>query len=104
MRDEIRLVFGEDGKAREYDDTYDVIIHCETEEEQEAVVKHLESMTWIPYSERLPEEWQTCIVCNKGQIAIDTFIGHDKPWRWNLSSGDYEAWMPLPEPYRGANE
>ena len=39
MSDEIMLVFGEDGVAREYDDTWDITIHCESEEEQKAVIK-----------------------------------------------------------------
>ena len=41
MSDEIMLVFGEDGIAREYDDTWDVTIHCESEEEQKTVLEKL---------------------------------------------------------------
>lgn len=41
MSDEIMLVFGEDGVAREYDDTWDITIHCESEEEQKAVLEKL---------------------------------------------------------------
>lgn len=33
--DGIILSIGEDGIAREYDDTYDITIHCESREEQE---------------------------------------------------------------------
>ena len=55
---------------------------------------------WIPCSERLPEEGQGCLVCDKGSILIDTFIGHGNPYNWKWYIRDYEAWMPLPEPYR----
>ena len=41
MSDEIMLVFGEDGVAREYDDAWDITIHCESEEEQKAVLEKL---------------------------------------------------------------
>ena len=41
MGDEIMLVFGEDGVAREYDDAWDITIHCESEEEQKAVLEKL---------------------------------------------------------------
>ena len=30
MSDGITLMIGEDGIAREYDDTYDITIHCES--------------------------------------------------------------------------
>ena len=54
---------------------------------------------WIPCSERLPEEGQNCLVCDKGSIGIDTYIGHGNPYNWKWYVRDYEAWMPLPEPY-----
>ena len=41
MSNEIMLVFGEDGVAREYDDAWDITIHCESEEEQKAVLEKL---------------------------------------------------------------
>ena len=38
---EILLAIGEDGIAREYDDTYDVTIHCESKEDQEKLMSSL---------------------------------------------------------------
>jgi hypothetical protein len=35
MSDGMTFVQNEDGAFSTYDDTYDVVIHCETEEEQE---------------------------------------------------------------------
>jgi hypothetical protein len=55
---------------------------------------------WIPISERLPEEGQRCLVCDNGWLSIDTFVGHGNPYNWKLYVRDYEAWMPLPEPYK----
>lgn len=56
---------------------------------------------WIPVSERLPEEGQRCLVCDNGWFSIDTFVGHGNPYNWKLYVRDYEAWMPLPEPWKG---
>lgn len=38
---EILLAIGEDGIAREYDNTYDVTIHCESKEDQEKLMSSL---------------------------------------------------------------
>lgn len=56
---------------------------------------------WIPCKDRMPEKGQKCLVWDKGTIAIDTFIGNGKPYDWKWYMRDYEAWMPLPEPYKG---
>ena len=54
MSDEMTFAQNEDGTFSAYDDTYDITIHCETEEEQKKVIERL-STDWIPVSERLPE-------------------------------------------------
>ena len=41
MSDVMELVQSEDGTFSAYDDTYDVVIHCETEQEQKKVIEHL---------------------------------------------------------------
>lgn len=43
MSDEMMLVQNKDGTFSAYDDSYDVVIHCETEEEQKKVIERLES-------------------------------------------------------------
>lgn len=55
---------------------------------------------WIPVSERLPEEGQMCLVCDKGYIGIDTYLGHGGIFEWKIYVKNYDAWMPLPEPYK----
>lgn len=41
MSDAMKLIQNEDGTFSTYDDTYDVVIHCETEEEQKKVIERL---------------------------------------------------------------
>lgn len=67
------------------------------------VVNDMAHPNWIPCSDRLPEEGQKCLVCDKGSIGIDTYIGHGNPYNWKWYTRDYEAWMPLPEPYKGGD-
>lgn len=51
MSDSIQIYFDEDGVARAYDDTYDITIHCETEEEYNDAFRLLEraskNTTWL---------------------------------------------------------
>lgn len=44
MKDAIMLMIGEDGKATAYDDTYDIVIHCESQEEQNRVIHLLKNV------------------------------------------------------------
>lgn len=54
MSDGIMLSIGEDGIAREYDDTYDITIHCESREEQAEAIRALER--WMPLPPSFKEE------------------------------------------------
>ena len=44
MSDVMELIRNEDGTFSAYDDTYDVVIHCETEEEQKKVIERLKDI------------------------------------------------------------
>ena len=44
MKDGIMLTIGADGKAAVYDDTYDIVIHCESKEEQDRVIHLLKNV------------------------------------------------------------
>ena len=59
---------------------------------------------WIPVTERLPEKGQKCLVSDRDCIAIDVFLGRGGVYNWQFYLRDYEAWMPLPEPYKGGGE
>ena len=63
-----------------------------------------DTQQWIPVSERLPEKGQTCLVCDEGVISIDKYLGIGNPLNWDWFDRDYEAWMPLPKPYKGEEE
>lgn len=105
MSDVMEFVQNEDGTFSTYDDTYDIVIHCETEEEQKEVIERL-SIDWIPVSERLPEASGTYqATCMDGRIYRSTYAKFQcKLKRWELTGArsywKVIAWMPLPEPYK----
>ena len=115
MSDVMEFVQNEDGTFSVYDDTYDVVIHCETEEEQKKVIERL-STDWIPVAERLPEEDGRYLVTFKYGIKVcmvgygyckRTVLGYPIGHGWySLEEAQYYAedsiiaWMPLPEPYK----
>lgn len=99
----MNIIFDENGVADVYDDTYDIVIHCESKEDQKDTELALKNVRrWIPVTERLPE------------VSLNSVLGWDKNFKrcclvqydgygFKLNSGQYMdiiAWMPLPEPYR----
>lgn len=125
MSDVMEFVQNEDGTFSAYDDTYDVVIHCETEEEQKKVIERLKSISWIPVDERLPEDERECLVTLEKVygtpeifmgIASYLKFGNDGYWNekkygyleWDKYSDGHGgtkmykvvAWMPQPELYR----
>lgn len=65
---------------------------------------------WIPCSERLPEEEQAVLICNKSgdiRIASGSYSTEIDEWMWYLDSwrvGPVVAWRPLPKPYKSKEE
>ena len=129
MSDEMMLVQNKDGTFSAYDDSYDVVIHCETEEEQKKVIERLKSISWIPVDERLPEDERECLVTLEKtygtpeiSMGIANYLkfGNDGYWNekkygyleWDKYSDGHGgtkmykviAWMPLPEPYKEDKE
>lgn len=127
MRDEILLIQNEDGTFSAYDDTYDIVIHCKSKEEQEEAIEHLKSTNWIPVTERLPEEHDSVFVKLKGtnkwsesmfektsckvivtvKYADGTLLtetAHTTDGKWKLAhpifNGTVIAWKPFPNPYK----
>lgn len=114
MSDVMELVQNEDGTFSAYDDTYDVVIHCVTEEEQKKVIERLKSTNWIPVSEKLPESTlpvlcrvkSTTISCTETYIIASYcngywFFQNDTVGTHSFPLNEYKvlAWMHLPEPY-----
>lgn len=110
----ITLTLNEDGVAEVYDDTYDVTVHCESEEEQERVVGILERYPgWIPVedTEHTPEN-ESYVLVSFSNASLPGFARYEE----NDEGGTYypgadeksylkyglfvNAWMPLPELYR----
>lgn len=55
--------------------------------------------TWIPCSERLPEEDGSYMTTTEyGAVRVNHFYPRNKTW--GHKSNRTIAWMPLPEPYR----
>lgn len=127
MSDAMELIQNEDGTFSEYDDTYDIVIHCETEEEQKKVIERLESTNWISVSERLPEEhdsifakfkgtdnWKrgmfektskyviATVVFDDGTVLVEQAHTTDGIWRTDkkVLGGTVVAWKDYPEPYK----
>ena len=64
---------------------------------------------WIPCSERLPEPGSWAIWCSiKGIIQVarwkEDAIDHFFPDQGFFDLEDAVAWMPLPEPWKGADD
>lgn len=108
MSDVMKLIQNEDDTFSAYDDTYDITIHCETEEERKKVIEHLKSISWIPVNERLPEKHKDVIATVKyngflgmyGTWLKTAFIGDYGEWNGECIGGEVIAWMPLPELYK----
>ena len=113
MDEEIMFIQNEDGELEVYDDTYDVVVHCNSEEERQKVVGTLKNkiMDWIPISERLPEDESYILVSFENATMPDiaryeendeggTFYPGDDEKSYSSYGIFVNAWMPLPESYR----
>ena len=63
---------------------------------------------WIPVTERLPEENQPVLITDGAVMWVCSLIRTDDSYKWESNMGywydfdEWSAWMPLPEPYKGA--
>lgn len=110
------VMIDENGVADVYDDTYDIVIHCENEEDQKDARLALKNVRrWVPVTERLPKlgEYVLISFSNFTLPCIGRYDEDEKGGAWfngdeteSLVSQDMyvNAWMPLPEPYRAEVE
>ena len=75
--------------------------------ETEAEARYHAQQRWIPCSERLPSEGENVLLCDTrfGKVAIGKLIRYNTSccWEvdhWDCDIEDWQAWMPLPEPYK----
>lgn len=111
MREEMKLVQNDAGKWEAYDDTYDITIHCESEEEQEKALSMLKNIQWIPITERTPEDESYILVSFENATMVDiaryeaddeggSFYPGDDDEPYSKYGIYVNAWMPLPKRYR----
>lgn len=106
----ILCTIGEDGMLTPYNDTYDVIIHCSSKEDQDQTVEMIKRFNWIPVSEHLPEvpEGIDDDDCPEFNVTIKgadkaTTLKYSPDGTWFDDLGEvYQvvAWQPLPKPYK----
>lgn len=110
MSDVMELIQNEDGAFSAYDDTYDIVIHCKSEDEQKKVIEWL-STDWIPVSERLSEikkNYAECYLVTDGRFCWMAYWTPEKEWiladctncKNKIDWTGIVAWRPLPEPYK----
>lgn len=109
--DSILLMLNDDGVAEVYDDTYDITIHCTSEENQKQAEDMLKNcMRWIPIDERLPENDEYVLVSFSNYSLADIARYETNDNGGAFYPGDEEksyvsfglfvnAWMPLPKLY-----
>ena len=102
MDNGLRLIIGEDGVARAYDDTYDITIHCESAEEQDQV-RNILTRQWTPVKERLPEE-DGCYLVTDHNGEVVRYVFHRNESSMEFWYRTVVAWMPQPEPYKEGQE
>ena len=105
MCDSILLTIDDDGVAHRYDDTFDITIHCESQEEQDKVIRMLNEMRWIPVSERLPDLWDERYLVSLayGGIGVMEYKStgfHNYGSFTPVPIETVTAWMTLPKPYK----
>ena len=112
MCDGIIIVQNRDGVFSAYDDTYDIVIHCESKEEQKKTIDCLKTINWIPVDEKLPEtdnhilvSFSNCTEPNIGRYEADedgggAFFPGDEDRSYVHFGLFVNAWMPLPDSYK----
>lgn len=67
------------------------------------LVELWQNCKWIPCEERLPSVYQKAVTCNKhGEMMVGTYT--EFGWVYPCYFERPIAWMPLPTPWRGADD
>lgn len=112
MCEETKLIINENEELETYYDTYDVVIHCESQDDQEQVEKILLNLHWwIPITDRLPtnDEYILLSFENYSLPAVGRYEEDETGGAFYVGDSDkpctahgifVNAWMPLPECYK----
>lgn len=108
MSKDMMIYFDDGREPMTYDDTYDILIHCDSEEARQKTIERITFMQWIPCSESLPEDEQPILFSTTtGRVHQGRFHRDNSVNRWYSSldkmrayNNVVNAWMPLPEPYK----
>ena len=111
-KDSIAVMLNDDGVAEIYDDTYDITIHCTSEEDHKKCEERLLSMRWVPIEEALPEPGEYVLVSFSNVPLPDigryeeeedlggAFYPGDEDYTYVSKDLYVNAWMPLPKRYK----
>lgn len=75
----------------------------------ESVMDYVESLPsaprWIPVTERLPEPYEVVLISDKEEVYVGE-VGECGEWKtcYYEFLMDVDAWMPLPEPWKGESD
>ena len=64
----------------------------------------IEQTTWIPVTERLPEEGEEVLVSGYDTYNKKVIISRYQGKKYGFTCGLVIAWMPLPQPYKAESE
>ena len=111
---ELELVENEEGVWELYDDSFDITIHCETEDEMNRVINILEGKSWTPEDQPpKPEEYVLLSFENFSIPLVGMYRNDDDGGAYYIGDDEescishdiiVSAWMPLPKPYRPEEE
>lgn len=79
-------------------------------EAKDLAIKSIRSHTWIPISQKVPDESGMYLVTGHWKnepseiwICEFMYLGEIKGWANDAKRPMVTAWMPLPKPYTGSN-
>ena len=75
---DLKAILNDDGVFEEYDDKYDLTIHCTSQKDQDKTIKILQERTWITDRAPTPEECEAVeatgfIICISGTVGNVTY-------------------------------
>lgn len=101
MDGNILLTIGPDGEAELYDDTYDITIHCTSQEEHDRAVKMMETANRMKWQTGNPTEAGYYNIKFKpngsAHIKVETDYYNASIGRWRWFGEQVIKWCPIPE-------